>query len=209
MFVSNGNAGPTCSLSSSLERSKLISPAFSVPSSGTTILGFDTFSRDEAGTCIAGGMFDGKDVGLSTDGGATYALLNDQQFDISAFGGATVQIVFAYDTIDANTAHTFAVDNVVVTALPPDGDGDDLSDACDCAPLDPENPPAAEVSTLHLPGTGDLARARASPTTCCAAGWTSFRSVPVHWRSAFFRPAPPRPWTMPQRRRRAPGCSTS
>ncbi|MGH2689038.1 MAG: hypothetical protein ACRDKW_09565, partial [Actinomycetota bacterium] len=55
MFLSNGNAGPVCSLDSSTEHSMLISPPIILPSSGTSTLMFDALSFDEAGRCLASG----------------------------------------------------------------------------------------------------------------------------------------------------------
>ncbi len=148
MYVSNGNAGPTCTENSAREQSELLGPAFVVPS-GTTILSFEAVGFDEAEACIAGGGFDAKDAGITVDGGTSYTLLNDcfaltvdegvpvsHAFDISAFAGQTARVLFVYDTQDDSEGDTFAVDNIVVRTLQPDQDADGIGDACDCAPAD-------------------------------------------------------------------------
>ncbi len=148
MYVSNGNAGPTCAADSAREQSELLGPAFVVPT-GTTILSFDAIGFDEGQACIAGGDFDARDAGITVDGGTSYALLNDcfaltvdsgvpvsHTFDISAFAGQTARVIFVYDTQDSSDGHTFAVDNIVVRTLQPDQDADGIGDACDCAPTD-------------------------------------------------------------------------
>lgn len=131
MLASNGNAGPTCVAGSSRELSQLLGPPVSLPGSATITLAFDALSFDEAGSCLASGGRDAHDVGITTDGGGTYTLLNDctpladgtgalvhHTFDLSAFTGQTVQVIFVYDTRDTATGHTFAVDNVTITARP-------------------------------------------------------------------------------------------
>jgi VCBS repeat protein len=143
MFSSNGNFGAACQANSSTERSQLLGPAVTLPASGRTVLTFDAVSRDEAGTCLASGDRDAHDVGITLDGGATYTALNDctrladgtgaaihHEFDLGAFAGRTVQVIFVYDTRDALTGHTFAVDNVTITASP---------DACEHVPVYPDN----------------------------------------------------------------------
>jgi hypothetical protein len=143
MFSSNGNFGGACLADSSSERSQLLGPAIQLPASGRSVLSFDAVSRDEAGRCLASGDRDAHDVGITLDGGATYTLLNDctalgdgtgaslhHQFDLDAFAGLTVQVIFVYDTRDALTGHTFAVDNVTLSATP---------DACQHIPTFPDN----------------------------------------------------------------------
>jgi hypothetical protein len=163
MLASNGNAGPTCVAGSSIERSQLLSPLVTLPGAGTASLSLDALSFDEAGSCLASGARDAHDVGITTNGGATYTVLNDctpladgsgllvhHQFDLSAFMGQTVQVIFVYDTRDAATGHTFAVDNVTITARPdgcahtatlPDADQDFHPNALcggdDCDDADP------------------------------------------------------------------------
>lgn len=129
MFVSNGNDGPGCTPDSSRDHSQLLSPPIALPASGNLSLEFDALSHDEAGTCLGSGSFDKHDVGLTVDGGATYTPLNDctaltdgvgtpahHAFDISAWAGQTVQVIFVYDTVDERTGHVFAVDNVAISA---------------------------------------------------------------------------------------------
>jgi len=148
LYVSNGNAGPNCLEDSSVEHSELLSPPFGLPATGRAVLAFDTLSYDEPGPCLETALFDGKDVGITTDGGATYQRLNDCfaladgegelqrfEFDISGFLGQTVQAIFVYDTGDNRNLHTFAVDNLSVRVYP-DLDQDSSGDACDCAPQD-------------------------------------------------------------------------
>jgi len=131
MLVSNGNAGGSCLAGSSRELSQLLSPVVTLPGTGTMTLSFDALSYDEAGACLASGARDAHDVGVTTDGGATYTVLNQcfpladgtglskhHQLDVSAFAGQTIQVIFVYDTRDALTGHTFAVDNVLIAATP-------------------------------------------------------------------------------------------
>ena len=130
MFVSNGNAGPTCEDSTAHEFSRLLSPPILLPHSGSFELTFDAVAFDEGGACLASSDFDAKDVGITTDGGESYTVLNDcfplvpfgsplqhHVFDISAFAGDTIQVIFVYDTRDAGFDHTFAVDNVVISQI--------------------------------------------------------------------------------------------
>jgi hypothetical protein len=179
MFVSNGNYGATCVEDSATERSKLVGPSVGVPDNRTVILSFDALSYDEAGRCLANpdGDYDLKEVGLSTDGGATWTPLGDcpaladgsgnlihHEFDISAFHGQNVRVVFAYDTVDSEFKDTFAVDNVRIASAPLNADGDPLPDACDCVERDPliwAVPPEIPGSigfqgpiTLAWPGVG-------------------------------------------------------
>ncbi|MFQ5843851.1 MAG: thrombospondin type 3 repeat-containing protein, partial [Planctomycetota bacterium] len=157
MFVSNGNAGSGCQMDSSNEHSQIVSPPLLLPPGGTIVLSFNALSFDEAGRCLASFDFDSKDVGISTDGGASYVLLNNcfpladgsgaaihHAFDISSFAGMTVRVVFAYRTLDSIIGHTFAVDSVQITASPgtfnpgqQDADADGVGDLCDACPLDP------------------------------------------------------------------------
>ncbi len=144
-FLSNGNAGRDCLPDSSRETSQLLSPVVDLPA-GTARLIFDVISFDEGGACIDSGDFDAKDVGITTDGGVTYVTLNDctaltagngipahHEFDLSAWAGQSIQVIFVYDTMDDQTEHTFGVDNVQVFAEQPNGDGDPRGDGCDCA----------------------------------------------------------------------------
>ncbi|HXU10955.1 MAG TPA: FG-GAP-like repeat-containing protein [Candidatus Binatia bacterium] len=143
MFSSNGNAGLACQADSSMERSQLLGPPVALPSTGRTVLSFDALSRDEAGACLASGDRDAHDAGITLDGGATYTTLNDctrladgtgavthHEFDLGAFAGRTVQVMFVYDTRDALAGHTFAVDNVTITAAP---------DSCGHVPIFPDD----------------------------------------------------------------------
>jgi hypothetical protein len=145
MFVSNGNAGPVCAANSSIEGSQLLGPPVTLPAGGVITLSFDALSFDEGGRCVASGDYDAADVGISTDGGLTYTTLNDcfalieaagslshREFDISAFAGQTVRVVFVYNTGDDLLGHAFAVDNINIQGtLQLDTDGDGLGDACD------------------------------------------------------------------------------
>ena len=152
MFVSNGNAGPTCLPDSSTEKSELLSPPVVLPASASITLAFDALSFDEAGRCLPALFFnvDAKDVGITTDGGSTYTTLNacfpitdgtgalmHHEFDISAFAGQTIQVIFVYDTFDNEVKHTFAVDNVTIIVAQANSDTDPAGDDCDCAPTDP------------------------------------------------------------------------
>jgi cysteine-rich repeat protein len=147
-YVSNGNDGPGCVPDSAREHSVLVGPPIALPGFGTIVLEFDSLSYDEAGSCLASATFDEHDVGISLDGGTTWTRLNDctpladgsgvvrhHTFDLAPWAGATVQVVFAYDTRDDRNGHTFAVDNVTVRATVCSldcGDGDlDDGEACD------------------------------------------------------------------------------
>ena len=150
-FVSNGNRGAGCLIDSALERSKLLSPPIALPASGAFWLSFDALSFDEAGACLASSDIDSKDVGITTNGGASWTTLNSctaladgsgtwnhRQFQLAGFNGQTVQIIFVYDTLDAIIGDTFAVDNVRIGPLTDtynpgqgDADGDGIGDVCD------------------------------------------------------------------------------
>jgi hypothetical protein len=145
MYVSNGNAGPACSANSSIESSQLLGPPVTLPAGGVIKLSFDALSFDEGGRCVASGDYDAADVGITKDGGVTYKLLNDcfalidtvggvshHEFDISAFAGQTVRVIFVYNTGDDLQGHAFAVDNIHIQGnLQLDADGDGLGDLCD------------------------------------------------------------------------------
>jgi hypothetical protein len=145
MFISYGNLGPTCVANSSNEHSHLLSPPITLPSSGALRLEFDAFSVDQAGPCTWLAEPDSHDAGITTDGGATYTTLNDcfpltdgagallhHAFDMSAFAGQTVQVIFVYDTMSPVDGADFGVDNVRITA----GDAcyiETLPDGASCA----------------------------------------------------------------------------
>ena len=64
-----------------------------------------------------------------TDGTGNF---QHHDFDISAFAGQTVQVIFVYDTGDDLQGHAFAIDNVTIGGnLQLDADGDGAGDACD------------------------------------------------------------------------------
>jgi hypothetical protein len=145
MFVSNGNSGAACAANSSIEGSQLLGPPVALPAAGVIRLSFDALSFDEAGRCVASGDYDAADVGITADGGVTYTTLNDcfaladgagsvlhHEFDISAFAGQTVRVIFVYNTVDDLMGRAFAVDNITINgSLQPDIDGDGSGDACD------------------------------------------------------------------------------
>ena len=126
MFVADGNCPDTLGF----ERSKLLSPLVNLPVSVPIHVVFDAVSFDEGGPCLAHAPFnvDLKDVGITANGGGDWAVLNScypltpeavgsgvfvhRQHDISAFAGQAVQVLFGYNTVDADLGHTFAVDNV-------------------------------------------------------------------------------------------------
>jgi NOL1/NOP2/fmu family ribosome biogenesis protein len=127
-FGSNGNFGPACSDNSSRERSFALSPDIDLPPASTLTLTLDAWSQDENGPCLNGVGYDKKDVGITTDGGNTYTLLNDcwalvdtndvwqsRSFDISSFAGQTVQVIFVYETVDEVVQGHFYIDNVEIT----------------------------------------------------------------------------------------------
>ena len=135
MYVSDGNGSAF-----GVEQSKLISPQILLPSAVPIHLAFDAFAFDEGGRCIWWFQgWDKKDVGISVDGGQSWTFLNNcyeltppgaenlfmtehHLFDISEFAGQAVQLVFAYDTVDADVGHTFAVDNVRIVQADSDED---------------------------------------------------------------------------------------
>ncbi len=189
MFSSNGNRGAACQADSSTERSQLLGPAVTLPATGRTVLTFDAVSHDEAGACLASGDRDAHDVGITLDGGATYTTLNDctplangtgaairHEFDLAAFAGLTVQVIFVYDTRDALTGHTFAVDNVTITATP---------DACVNVPVYPDNDLDGHIDALC---GGDDCQDQ-NPTVWLApfevTGLTAAGAAPTHlaWQS--------------------------
>ncbi len=127
-YLANGNDGPGCEENSSRERSRLMSPPIALPAATSSKLVFDALSFDEGGACLEGLPFDRHDVGVTLDDGATYVLLNDctaladgagtrvhHEFDLVAWAGQTIRILFVYETADANHGHTFAIDDVAVT----------------------------------------------------------------------------------------------
>jgi hypothetical protein len=115
-------------------------------------LEFEAVSFDERGSCVASGQFDAKDVGITTDGGQTYTLLNDcyaltetkgevvdHLFVIPGFPGYTFQVIFVYDTVDNELDHTFAIDDVIISPHQDDLDSDGMGNPCDPCPEDPFN----------------------------------------------------------------------
>ena len=127
-FVSNSNSGPMCMVNSSREHSQLLSLPISLPdTSGALRLSFDALSFDEAGSCTDAAGGDAADVGVTTDGGETYVILNychalangfgtwvHNVVDISFMAGETVQVIFVYDTRTTGFGYIFAIDNVTV-----------------------------------------------------------------------------------------------
>jgi hypothetical protein len=155
MYVSDGNADG-CGSGPFLEISRLMSPPVYLAPDGSPTLTFDALSFDEGGACRDSNDYDAKDVGITTDGGASYTLLNDcwalthggghvdsHEFDLGAWAGQTVQVVFVYDTVDDQASHTFAVDNVWIGSEQADADGDEVGAACDCDDLDSSVYPGA------------------------------------------------------------------
>ncbi len=129
MFISYGNMGTTCVGNSSNEHSHLLSPPITLPAAATLRLEFDAFSHDDAGPCTWLAYPDSHDAGITTDGGATYTTLNycypltdgtgaflHHAFDITAFAGQTVQVIFVYDTLTSTAGADFGIDNVRITA---------------------------------------------------------------------------------------------
>ena len=145
-YLSNGNYGPSCSFDSAVESSKLVGPVAAI-AGAEILLQFDALSWDENGVCFpappTGPGPDSKEVGISTDGGATYTALNDctaltsppagartrHEYDISSWSGQNVNVVFAYDTANGAYGHSFAVDNVRIVQR-----GDGIGDVCDNCP---------------------------------------------------------------------------
>ncbi len=168
MWVSNGNAGIDCIANTSVERSRLLSPTIPLSSATEIKLTFNARSWDEGGECTATPTsFDWHDVGVTTDGGMTYTILNDcfsladgtgqplaHEFDLGPWAGQPIQLVFVYDTFDLATGHTFAIDDVRIESgfgLPPtDSDGDGAGDACDCSPLNVATTAPEEVDNLRV-----------------------------------------------------------
>jgi len=140
MLLSNGGAGADCVLRSNTEISRLMSPPITMPDESQLTLSFDALTFDTGVACTDILGFDLKDLGVSTNGGATYDLLNAAcgpvtnaglpgqiqalEYDVSAWAGQTIQLVIVYHTCFdtggpagciASNGHTFAIDNVVLS----------------------------------------------------------------------------------------------
>jgi hypothetical protein len=134
MWLNNSNSGPECYSSDSIEGSQLLSPPITLPGASGSVLtlGFDAWAVDEDGICTSDpDWYDVKDVGITTDGGTTYTILNDcfaltednvpthREFDVTAFAGQIVQVIFVYENRDEVSGYFFAVDNVTIRSASP------------------------------------------------------------------------------------------
>jgi len=134
MWLNNSNSGPACYSSDSIEGSQLLGPPIILPQviAMALTLGFDAWAIDEDGTCTGDAdSYDVKDVGITTNGGSTYIILNDcfaltednapthHEFDLTAFAGQTVQIIFVYENRDEVSGYFFAVDNITIRSAVP------------------------------------------------------------------------------------------
>lgn len=107
-----------------------VSPSFVVPTSGSTTVEFQVWREVET---FPSGNWDELSLSVSPGGTVLYAVSRDGgtgglwetiTVDIGAWAGSTIQLVFAFDTGDANYNNFEGVyiDNIVVPgALPPSG----------------------------------------------------------------------------------------
>ncbi|MDW3177202.1 MAG: hypothetical protein R8J94_07445 [Acidimicrobiia bacterium] len=107
------------------------SPAFVVPTSGSTIVEFDVWREVEV---FGSGTWDELSLSVLPGGSVLYAVSRDGgtgglwehiTVDLAGFAGSTVQLVFAFDTGDANynDFEGIYIDNIVVPGATPPGGG--------------------------------------------------------------------------------------
>jgi len=130
-FSSNtyGTIGNGC-YASYIDRSRLVSPEMMLSNDYSNIeIDFTSFAQDEGGSCLSLHSWDSKEVGVSTDNGETWAVLNDcwplhdyydsvwkpYTFDLSAYRGQSIRLVFAYETGDSCCGEAgWDVDDILV-----------------------------------------------------------------------------------------------
>lgn len=107
-----------------------VSPAFVVPTSGSTAGEFQVWRDVET---FGSGTWDELTLSVSPGGTVLYAVSRDGgtggnwetiSFDLAAWAGSTIQLVFGFDTGDSNynNFEGIYIDNIVVPgALPPGG----------------------------------------------------------------------------------------
>lgn len=137
-FYEDDDSLNDCDMNGLVETSKLVSPEIHLSEDYSNFeLDFNSFARDEGGKCLNGdgesdyGWYDGydrKEVGVSTDGGEKWTALNDcwpmhsyneaiwklETFDLSAYRGKNIRLVFVYNSRDNLYGWGWDVDDVLV-----------------------------------------------------------------------------------------------
>lgn len=139
------------------------SPTFVVPATGSTIVEFDVWREVEV---FASGSWDELSLSILPAGTVLYAVARDGgtggawehiTVDLAGFAGSTVQLVFTFDTGDANfnDFEGIYIDNIVVPGAVPFGGG-----ALSASPLSNRSLGAGEtwMPERPAPSTADLRR---------------------------------------------------